>query len=56
MSKKIIGVLISVALLSACAGKTLTPIPQPQCCNDTKQKPKDNKTKTTHHIPKEFIR
>ena len=56
MNKKIIAVLISVALLSACAGKTPSPTPQPQCCNDTKQKPKDNKTKNTNIIPKEFIR
>lgn len=57
MNKKIIGMLISVALLSTCAGKTPSPIiPHPQCCNDTKQKPKDNKTKTSNNIPKEFIR
>jgi|GEM_PF-1681307 hypothetical protein len=57
MNKKIIGVLISAALLSACAGKTPSPtVPQSQCCTDTKQKPKENKNKTTNNIPKEFIR
>lgn len=54
MNKKIIGVLLSVALLTACAGKTPSPIiPHPQCCNDTKPKQKDNKNKITNNFTKE---
>ncbi len=59
MNKKIISVLISVVLLSACAGKTPNPIPQRQpgdeslSCSALKQELMDNQTKITHLIPKQ---
>jgi hypothetical protein len=59
MKKKILGVLISVLLLSACAGKTPNPIPQHQpgdeslSCSALKQELMDNQTKITNLIPKQ---
>ena len=57
--KKIISFLISVLLLSACAGNTPNPIPQRQSgdenlsCGALRQELMDNQTKITNLIPKQ---
>lgn len=57
--KKIISILISVILLTACAGNTPNPIPQHQPgdenlnCSELRQELMDNQTKITRLIPKQ---
>lgn len=57
--KKIISILTSVILLTACAGNTSNPIPQHQpgdeklCCSELRLELMDNQTKISHLIPKQ---
>lgn len=48
--------IISVILLSTCAGKTPNPIPQHQSGDEAKQKLKCNCTKTTNLTVKEYTK
>ena len=59
MKKKLIGLLSSLILLSACAGRTPNPVPQHQpgdeslTCNALKLELMNNQTKITNLIPQQ---